>query len=175
MVEVDNFETAVQWSKDVISGNTLANIEQKQAAQRFLDDLESDKWDFKHHQFDFVIGLIEGTIVHVQGENKEGKSFKDTPMYLQPWQKFVCVNLFGFFEKGTNIRRFNEALIFLPRKQGKTAFAASLTWAKNIVDRASGSKTYIVANSLKQTQESFGFLTYNVEKIRNDVKKNAHS
>nr|WP_240336583.1 terminase large subunit [Lactococcus lactis] len=92
-------------------------------------------------------------------------------MYLQAWQKFVCVNLFGFFEKGTNIRRFNEALIFLPRKQGKTAFAASLTWAKNIVDRASGSKTYIVANSLKQTQESFGFLTYNVEKIRNDVKK----
>lgn len=171
MVEVDNFETAVQWSKDVISGNTLANIEQKQAAQRFLDDLESDKWDFKHHQFDFVIGLIEGTIVHVQGENKEGVSYKDTPMYLQPWQKFVCVNLFGFFEKGTNIRRFNEALIFLPRKQGKTAFAASLTWAKNIVDRASGSKTYIVANSLKQTQESFGFLTYNVEKIRNDVKK----
>ena len=70
VVEVDNFETAVQWSKNIINGKTLANIEQKQAAQRFLDDLESDKWDFKHNQFDFVIGLIEGTIVHVQGERR---------------------------------------------------------------------------------------------------------
>lgn len=171
MRAVNNFEIAVKWSNDIINGDILANIEQKQAAQRFLDDLASEKWDFKHNQFDFVIGLIEGTIVHVQGEDKQGNSYKDTPMILQPWQKFVCVNLFGFFEKGTNIRRFNEALIFLPRKQGKTAFAASLTWAKNILDRLSGSKTYIVANSLKQTQESFGFLTYNVEKIRNDVPK----
>lgn len=171
VVVVDNYQVALKWSKDVIQGKILANIEQKQAAERFLNDIKSKRWDFKNHQFDFVIGLIEGTIVHVQGENKEGESFKDTPMYLQPWQKFVCVNLFGFFEKGTNIRRFNEALIFLPRKQGKTAFAASLTWAKNIIDRVSGSKTYIVANSLKQTQESFGFLTYNVEKIRRDVKK----
>ncbi len=58
---MDNFETAIQWSRNIIEGKTLANIEQKQAAQRFLDDLESDKWDFKHHQFDFVIGLIDRT------------------------------------------------------------------------------------------------------------------
>lgn len=168
---MDNLQTAIQWSEEIINGKRIANIEQKQAAERFLNDLESDNWDFKHEQFDFVIGLIEGTIVHVQGENELGETYRDTPMLLQAWQKFICVNLFGFFEKGTNIRRFNEALIFLPRKQGKTAFAASLTWAKNIIDRISGSKTYIVANSLKQTQESFGFLTYNAERIRRDVRK----
>lgn len=78
-------------------------------------------------------------------------------MLLTDWQKFVCVNLFGFFRKGTDIRRFNEALIFLPRKQGKTSFSAALAEAKSILDRCSGAKTYIVANSVKQTMESFGF------------------
>ena len=67
----------------------------------------------------FVIDLIEGTVHHVQGEDKNGISYKGKPMLLTDWQKFVTVNLFGFYRKGTNIRRFNEALIFLPRKQGE--------------------------------------------------------
>lgn len=92
-------------------------------------------------------------------------------MLLTDWQKFVCVNLFGFFRKGTDIRRFNEALIFLPRKQGKTSFSAALADAKSILDRCSGAKTYIVANSVKQTMESFGFLVDNVETLRGDVDK----
>ncbi len=61
-------------------------------------------------------------------------------MLLTDWQKFVCVNLFGFFRKGTDIRRFNEALIFLPRKQGKTSFSAALAEAKSILDRGSGAE-----------------------------------
>ena len=92
-------------------------------------------------------------------------------MLLTDWQKFVTVNLFGFYKKGSGIRRFNEALIFLPRKQGKTSFSAALAQAKSILDRQSGAKTYIVANSVKQTMESFEFLRDNVEVLRRDVHK----
>ena len=59
----------------------------------------------------------------------------------------------------------------MPRKQGKTSFSAALGEAKSILDRASGAKTYIVANSVKQTMESFGFIRDNVEMLRPDVKK----
>jgi phage terminase large subunit-like protein len=165
------FETAVRYAQEISERKILANEDRILACKRFLNDLKRTDLDFKQDQFEFVIDLIEGTIHHVQGEDKNGVSFKGTPMILTEWQKFVCVNLFGFFKKGTNIRRFNEALIFLPRKQGKTSFSAALAEAKSIIDRESGAKTYIVANSVKQTMESFGFLRDNIEPLRRDVKK----
>lgn len=165
------FKTAVNYAKAITSGEKLANKDRIYGCQRFLDDLQRDDLDFKQQQFDFVVNFIQGTVTHVQGEDKLGNSFKNKPLKLADWQIFVIVNLFGFFEQGTNIRRFNEALIFLPRKQGKTAFASALTDAKGVLDRMSGSKAYIVANSLKQTMESFGFLAHNVEPLRGDVDK----
>lgn len=166
-----HFETAVKHAEDIANRKVLANEDRILACKRFLSDLKRKDLDFRQGQFDFVINLIEVTIHHVQGEDKNGVSFKGTPMILTDWQKFVCVNLFGFFKKGTDIRRFNEALIFLPRKQGKTSFSAALAEAKSILDRKSGAKTYIVANSVKQTMESFGFLRDNIEPLRRDVKK----
>ncbi|RKJ41901.1 terminase large subunit, partial [Butyricicoccus sp. 1XD8-22] len=127
--------------------------------------LERTDLDFKQEQFDFVIGLIENTVAHQQGEDLKGNPLKGTPLLLQPWQKFVIVNLLGFFNKDSNVRRFHESLLMIPRKNGKTAFASALGWALSILERKSGSKLYILANSLKQTMESFGFLKYNVERL----------
>lgn len=167
----EHFETAYIYAKEIADGKVLANEDRILACKRFLNDLERDDLDFRQEDFDFVIDWIEGTVHHIQGEDKDGRSFKGTPMLLTDWQKFCCVNLFGFFRKGTDIRRYNEALIFLPRKQGKTSFSAGLAEAKSVLDRKSGAKTYIVANSVKQTMESFGFLHDNVEVLRRDVKK----
>ena len=167
----EHFETAYIYAKEIADGKVLSNEDRILACKRFLNDLERDDLDFRQEDFDFVIDWIEGTVHHIQGEDKDGRSFKGTPMLLTDWQKFCCVNLFGFFRKGTDIRRYNEALIFLPRKQGKTSFSAGLAEAKSVLDRKSGAKTYIVANSVKQTMESFGFLRDNVEVLRRDVKK----
>ena len=109
-----HFQTAVKYAKNIVSKKILANKDRILACNRFLKDLERSDLDFRQEQFDFVIAMIEGTIHHVQGEDKEGNSYKGKLMKLTDWQKFVIVNLFGFFRKGTEIRRFNEALIFLP-------------------------------------------------------------
>ena len=161
-----HFETALNYARAIVDCKILANLDRRLACERFLKDLTRTDIDFRQEQFDFVINLIEGTIHHVQGEDRNGISYKGQPLLLTDWQKFVCVNLFGFFEKDSDIRRFKEALIFLPRKQGKTAFSAALTEAKSILDRRSGSKAYIVANSVKQTLECFNFLVDNVNELK---------
>ncbi|MBT2723057.1 terminase large subunit [Bacillus sp. ISL-46] len=160
-----NFKVALEYAESIVSGKKIACVENIQAAQRFLNDLKRDDLDFRQEQFDFAIGLIEGTIAHQQGESLEGIPLMGTPLLLQPWQKFVVVNLLGFFKKDTLLRRTNECLLMVPRKQGKTAFASALGWALSILERKSGSKLYILANSLKQTMESFGFLQYNVSRL----------
>lgn len=154
----------MKFAEDVIAGRIVACDEEIQACERFMSDLENDKWDFRNDQFDFVIGLIQRTVKHIQGEDLDGHTLKGRPLILAPWQIFVVVNLLGFFFAGTDIRRFNESLIFIPRKQGKTSFMSALTWALTLLERRSGSKAYILANSVKQTMEAFGFMTGNLKK-----------
>lgn len=170
-IDSPHFKTAYAYAEKIASKKIPVNIDRILACKRFLNDLTREDLDFRQNDFDFVIDLIEGTIHHVRGEDETGVSFRGTPMLLTDWQKFVAVNLFGFYKKDSGIRRFNEALIFLPRKQGKTSFSAALAQAKSILDRQSGAKTYIVANSVKQTMESFEFLRDNVEVLRRDVHK----
>ena len=106
-IDSPHFKTAVKYAEDIANRKVLANEDRVLACNRFLKDLKRNDLDFRQEQFVFVIDLIEGTIHHVQGEDKNGVSFKGTHMILTDWQKFVCVNLFGFFKKGTDIRRFN--------------------------------------------------------------------
>ncbi|MFS0591722.1 terminase large subunit [Cytobacillus horneckiae] len=167
-INSDNFKVALNYAESIVNGDKVACVENKLAAKRFLNDLKRDDLDFRQDQFDLVIGLIEGTVAHQQGEDLKGNPLKGKPLKLQPWQIFVIVNLVGFFMKGSNVRRFHESLLMIARKNGKTAFASALGWALSILDRKSGSKLYILANSLKQTMESFGFLTYNVNRLNDN-------
>ena len=165
-----HFQTALQFANDLISGRKIANVEQVQACQRFLDDLQRDDLDFKSNQFDFAIDLIQGTIFPEKGETITGESARLNPIKLTRWEIFVTVNLFGFFLKNSNIRRYQEVLLFLPRKSGKTTFVASLTWAKSLIDADSGATTYIVANSLSQAKVSFNFIQHNLNLSHNKDK-----
>lgn len=159
-----HFTVALEYAKDVVSGKTYAGKRRKQACQRFLDDLDSGKWEFRHEQFNFIIDIIEGTVVHKKGESLEGVPLAGTAFKCQRWQKFVIVNLFGFFHPGTRLRRFTEMLLMLPRKNGKTPFACALAHAMALLENRSGATCYIIANSLKQTKESFEFLKFNYER-----------
>ncbi len=163
-IDSPHFKVALEYAESIVSGEKIACKENKLAAQRFLNDLKRHDYEFRQDQFDFVINLIEGTITHQQGEDLMGNPLKGTPLILQPWQIFVIVNLLGFFHVGTILRRFHESLLMISRKNGKTAFASALGWALSILEARSGSKLYILANSLKQTMESFGFLLYNAQR-----------
>lgn len=166
-----HFKTAYRYAKDISEKRVKANIDRVLACRRFLADLEREDLDFRQEDFDFAIDYIQNCVRHVKGEDTEGQPFKGKLMVLVDWQIFVIVNLFGFFIKGTNIRRYNEALIFLPRKQGKTSFSAAIAEVKSVMDCLSGSEAYIVANSLRQTLESFAFLDNNIRSKKRDLKK----
>ena len=87
---------------------------------------------------------------------------------LEPFHKFQIYNLLGFYLKGTKIRRFHEAFIYIPRKNIKTSFAAALAWALGILERLSGSKVYITSAALKQSLESFNFILFNLRNMGED-------
>jgi len=155
----------MEYANSIVDGKKLANREQIQGCQRFLNDLKNPIYEFKPKDAEFVIGIIEKTFVHMQGERLDGTPLRGEPFLLEPFHKYQVYNLVGFYHKGTNMRRFKEAFIFIPRKNIKTSFAAALAWALGLLNRKSGSKVYIVAAALKQSLESFNFINFNLNQM----------
>lgn len=151
------FKEVKKYAEDIINGKSVANKDRILAAKRFIEDLENPKWEMRTQAADFVIKIIENTFVHVKGQ------FRGQPFLLEKWEKFICYNLAGFYIKGTDERRFKEAFIFLPRKNGKTQFASGLAWALSLLERKYFSVLYIIATKLDRALESFENIRENIE------------
>lgn len=160
-----NYDLVMEYAKSITGYKKVACKELIQGCQRFLKDLENPAYDFNPTAAEFVIGIIEKTFVHMQGERLDGTPLRGQPFLLEPFHKFIVYNICGFYHAGTKIRRFKEAFIFIPRKNIKTSFAAALAWALGILERKSGSKVYITAAALKQSLESFNFINFNLEQM----------
>lgn len=153
-------DNAIEYARKVVKGKRKAGKEIILGCARFLKDIKRKDLELRSKEPDLVIGIIEKLMVHKQGEDLDGNSLMNKPLKLQDWQIFIVYNLVGFYIKGTNERRFKEAFIFIPRKNGKTLFVAALAWGLAIMERRSGSKIYITAASLKQAQQSFENIVY---------------
>lgn len=157
MAESKLFAEVKKYAKDIVSGKAVANKDRILAAQRFLNDLENPKWEIRTRDADFVIKIIENTYVHIKGPAR-GK-----PFLLEPWEKFICYNLAGFYIAGTDERRFKEAFIFIPRKNSKTFFASAVAWALSLLERNYYSVLYIIATKLDRALEAFNNIRENIE------------
>jgi len=160
-----NYDVVMGYVDSIIKNKKIACKELKQACNRFVKDLKNPLYEFDPKDAEFVIGIIEKTFVHMQGERLDGTPLRGEPFLLEPFHKFQVYNLLGFLHEGTHIRRFKEALIFIPRKNIKTSFAAALAWALGLLGRKSGSKCYIVGAALKQSLESFNFILFNIDQM----------
>ena len=157
MAESKLFKEVKKYARDIVSGETIANEDRVLAAKRFLKDLDNTAYEMRTRDADFVIKIIEATFVHIKGPAR-GKAF-----LLEPWEKFICYNVAGFYIAGTEERRFKEAFIFLPRKNSKTFFASALAWALSLLERQYFSVLYIIATKLDRAMEAFENIRENIE------------
>lgn len=165
-----NWDGVLEYAESIRSGKKVACKELQQAVDRFYKDLENPDYYIDFKAPEFCIQIIEKTICHQQGEKIDGTPLRGTPFLLEPFHKFIIYNLVGFKLTGTEIVRFHEALIFIPRKNIKTSFAAALSWALSLWYRKSGAKMYIASAALMQSLESFNFLNYNIKRMGEDSR-----
>lgn len=152
-----------EYVKGVLDGSLIVADYVVKACQRYVDDLQREDLEFRKKPANLVISVIETIMVHRQGERQDGKSLMNTPLLLEPWQLFLVYNLIGFYRPGSDERRYKEAFIFVPRKNGKTMLIAGIALGLAILERKSGSVIYIVAASQKQAIESFEDIVYSLK------------
>lgn len=165
-----NWPVVLEYATSIREGRKIACDELKQTVERFFRDLENPDYWMDYKAPEFCIGIIEKTMCHQQGERLDGEPLRGKPFLLEPFHKFIIYNLVGFKLTGTKIVRYHEALIYIPRKNIKTSFAASLAWALSLLYRRSGSKMYIASAALMQSMESYNFLAYNIRRLGEDSK-----
>lgn len=159
-----HWKIALEYAEGIRDGRIIANSYRIKAVNRFFRDLENPKYEMNGFDPEFCINIIQDTFCHQQGERIDGTPLRGTPFMLEPFHIFIVYNLVGFKHVGTNICKYHEALIFIPRKNIKTSFAAGLSWALSLLYRKSGSKMYIASAALMQSLESFNLLKYNVDR-----------
>ena len=165
-----NWLAVMEYAKSIKSGKKVACQELRQAVDRFFGDLENPAYWMDYRAAEFCIQVIEKTLCHQQGEFLDGAPLRGKPFILEPYQKFIIYNLVGFKLNGTDVVKHHEALIYIPRKNGKTGLAAALAWALSLLYRKSGAKTYIASAALLQSLESFNFLKYNILRMGENAK-----
>lgn len=92
---------------------------------------------------DFFEHPEDGCLRHVKGE-RSGQRF-----VLEPWERSILANIFAW-KRADGTRRYREIFIYLPRKNGKTAFTAGMALYVLTCDDEGGAEIYSAASDKDQ-------------------------
>lgn len=151
----DYAAVAEQYARDVISGAIPASKWVRLACQRHLDDLAwQDDAGFAF-RFDAKAAARVCAFVEMMPHTKGKWAASGETLIMQPWQVFMTVALFGWKRKRDNTRRFRRFLLLVPRKNGKSAWAAAIGLYMFCADGEHGAEVYSGATNEKQAWEVF--------------------
>ena len=124
----------------------------KLACRRHLDDLETQDerglyWDGDDAALN--ISFFEKRLCHSKGK------LRGRPFILEPWEKFIIGSIYGWKRKATGLRRFREAWVEIPRKNGKTQIAAGVGLQQTDFDAEGAAEVYSAATKRAQAKLSF--------------------
>lgn len=143
MTNFDLSKTYNKYAHDVVNGNIIACKAVQNACKRYISWFDRDDIFFSYDDVDnkikFVSKMKHSTGIHAR------KNF-----VLLPWQQFAFAGIFGWKWNDTGYRVTKKALLFVSRKNGKTAIAASLALCCAVADNEQGAEINIVANNAKQ-------------------------
>jgi len=90
-----------------------------------------------------AVEFFEECLVLIEGE-KAGQ-----PFYLEPWQRAIVGTMFGW-KRADGLRRYREAFVYVPRKNGKTPLAAGIILYALFCDHEPGAQIYSAAAEREQ-------------------------
>ena len=140
----------LEYWEAIKSGQVTVSKRVYKQYKRLADDIEH------HEQFVFdeakatrPIEFIERFCKHSKGE------WAGKPVELELFQKAYISALFGFVDKGTGLRRYNESMFYVSRKNGKSVMLAAISLYMLIADGEAGAECYSIASKKDQARILF--------------------
>ena len=112
---------------------------------RIINDPNSE-WEYNPAKAKHAIEFIENYCRHSKGK-MGGK-----PFILELWQKALVAATFGIVHKIDGTRKFQEVMLVVGRKNGKSTLAAAIGLYLQVADGEPGAEVYAVATKKDQAK-----------------------
>lgn len=140
---------------EIESGRIIAGNELKSVLKRLKNDLNDPRFIYDEEPGRIRIEFIEKFCKHTKSP------FNGQPFLLELWEKALLECAYGFKMRDTGLRRFNEVVLLIARKNGKTTFIAGIDLAEFFLSKGG---TDIVCAS--NTNEQSGILFEEINNMR---------
>lgn len=148
-------EAAQQYAQRVQSGEIPACKWTRLSVDRQIEDLQREPseqwpWVFDADRAARICAFLE-LLPHIKGKwARDGRL-----LVLDPWQCFIVTTVFGWVHRVTGLRRFREAYIEVPRKNGKSLVSAGIGLYMLAADGEQGAEVYSAATTRDQARIVF--------------------
>jgi len=119
---------------------------------------EAEGYYFDINEYEKFTNFVVNECVFPEGESA------GLPFIPEKWQWCIFLNIFCWKSKDTNRRRYREAFILVPRKNGKTsAFGVIPTLYMTYCDPEQRSQNFCCAADIEQASVNFRHVSFNIE------------
>lgn len=137
-----------RYALDVLDGRVLACEKIKRVYEGLIDDLKNPKrWHFDEDCANRPIKFIETFCK--QSTGKTGAA-----LLLQPYQKALLQAAYGFVDD-EDVRRYQEILNIIGRKNGKTTLLSGINLYMLVADKEGAPECYQIATARDQAMKGF--------------------
>ena len=138
----------VEYYEKIKTSEILVGKELLTVLEVLIKDLDNPRYIFDEKAGNVRIDFIETFCKHTKSP------FNSKPFILELWEKAVLQAAYGFKMADTKLRRFNEVLLLVARKNGKTTFVAGIDLAEFFLSRG-GVDIVCASNTTEQANILF--------------------
>lgn len=119
----------IEYYNEIINGDIIVGEELRKELDQLTKDLDNPRYYFDEKPGNLRIDFIETFCKHTKSP------FNGKPFILELWEKALIQTAYGFKISETGLRRFNEVILLITRKNGKTTFVAGIDLAEFFLSR----------------------------------------
>ncbi|MBU2703887.1 phage terminase large subunit-like protein [Sporomusaceae bacterium BoRhaA] len=141
-----NFIT--EYANEIKSGRIIVGNKVRKVYFHLIAELDdpASEWEYDEHLAEHAINFIERYCKHSKGK-LGGK-----PLLLELWQKALVAATFGVVHKKDRTRRFQEVMLVVGRKNGKSVLASAIGLYMMIADGEPGAEVFAAATMRDQAK-----------------------
>lgn len=144
-----NYNPILEYWKEISGNEDSIGYKIMRTYTHIVTDIinnEESKWEYDHEKAEHAIQFIEAYCKHSKG------SVAGKPFILELWQKALIATMFGIVDKIDGTRKYQEVILIVARKNGKSTLAAAVGLYLMIADGELGPEIYTVATKKDQAK-----------------------
>lgn len=139
----------IEYHNKIESGEEVVSLKVKKVYRHIVKDIilnNDSEWEYDEDKANHAIEFIERFCKHSKG------SMGGKPFILELWQKALVAATFGIVHKVDGTRKYQEVLLIVARKNGKSTLAAAIGLYLMVADGELGPEIYAVATKKDQAK-----------------------